>query len=230
MPAPLKLVSFELCPYVERSRIALLEKDVPHGVEFIDLAAKPDWFLRISPMGRVPVLLVGDRPIFESMVINELIDELHPRPPLMPEDPLARAEARAWIVFANDEVMPTTYATMVGLAGGDGVPALERQLADLEEALGKLEAQIGRGGGPWFMGTRFTLVDAAYAPFVRRWRVAEGWGLPARLRLGAFPVLSTWAAALLDRPSVRAAEPRDFAARTRKLHQDRAARRAQAGG
>jgi len=229
MPAPLKLVSFELCPYVERSRIALLEKDVPHEVEFIDLAAKPDWFLRISPMGRVPVLLVGERPIFESMVINELIDELHPRPPLMPEDPVARAEARGWIVFANDVVMPAGYAAMVGLAGGDGAPALEKPLANVGEALGKLEAQLGRGGGPWFAGSRFTLVDAAYAPFVRRWRVAEGWDLPARCRFGAFPALSAWADALLARPSVRAAEPGDFAARTRKLYQDRAARRAQAG-
>ena len=53
----LKLISHNLCPYVQRSRIVLEEKAVPHELEFIDLAAKPDWFLAISPLGKVPVLL-----------------------------------------------------------------------------------------------------------------------------------------------------------------------------
>ena len=76
----LKLVSFDICPYVERSRIVLLEKRLAHEVEFIELASKPAWFLEVSPMGRVPVLLVDGRPIFESTVINELLDELQPAP------------------------------------------------------------------------------------------------------------------------------------------------------
>jgi glutathione S-transferase len=159
------------------------------------------------------------------MVINELIDELHPEPPLMPEGPLARAEARAWIVFANDEVMPASYAAMVGLAGGDALEPLPAPLVRMREALGKLEAQVAHGGGPWFTGPRFTLVDAAYAPFLRRWRVAEAWGLPAALRLGAFPAISAWSEAVLSRASVREAEPLDFAARTRRLYAERAARR-----
>src|SRR5512142_2108827 len=162
MATALKLIAFELCPYVERSRIALLEKDVPHEVAFIDLAHKPDWFLRLSPMGRVPVLVVDERPVFESMVINELIDELFPSPPLMPSSPLARAEARGWIVFSNDAVMPPSFAAMVALAGGKAGDALERPLAAVGDALTRLEAQVARGGGPFFSGTAFTLVDAAY--------------------------------------------------------------------
>ena len=225
MSLPLKLVSFELCPYVERSRIALLEKRLPHAVEFIDLAAKPDWFLRLSPMGRVPVLLVGDRPVFESMVINELIDELQPAPPLLPSDPLARAEARAWIVFANDVVMPASFAAMVALAGRAAGDALDPLLDAVQAALAKLDAQVGRSAGPHFAGTPFSLVDAAYAPFLRRWRVAEAWGMPERSRLARFPALLPWAEAVLARPSVREAEPRDFAARTRQGYEERAARR-----
>ena len=224
MPPALKLVSFELCPYVERSRIVLLEKQLPHEVEFIDLARKPDWFLRLSPMGRVPVLVVEGRPVFESMVINELIDELHPLPPLMPAAPLARAEVRAWIVFANDVIMPQSYAAMMALAGGTAGDGADGPLAALRAALEKLEAQVARGGGPWFGGPALTLADAAYAPFLRRWSVAEGWRLPAAARLGAFPALAAWAEALLARRSVREAEPPDFAARTRGLYEERAAR------
>jgi glutathione S-transferase len=224
MPHHLKLVSFELCPYVERSRIVLLEKRVPHDVQFIDLAAKPAWFLAVSPMGRVPVLLVDDRPIFESMVINELIEELHPDPPLLPDGPIDRAEARSWIVFANDVVFPASFAATLALAGGGAGDALAKPLATLRDALGKLEAQVARGGGPNFSGAAFTLVDAAFAPFLRRWRVAEGWGVPEARMLGAFPAVSAWADALLARPSVRDVEPADFAARTRRGLAERAAK------
>jgi glutathione S-transferase len=220
----LKLVSFELCPYVERSRIVLLEKRVPHEVEFIDLANKPAWFLAVSPMGRVPVLLVDDRPIFESMVINELIEELHPEPSLLPGGPVARAEARGWIVFANDVVMPASFAAMLARAGGAGGSELARPLGTIRDALGKVEAQAARGGGPFFAGDAFTLVDAAYAPFLRRWRTAEGWGPPEERLLPAFPAVSAWAEALAERPSVRDAEPADFAARLRRMFEERAAR------
>src|SRR5512142_1474674 len=122
----LKLVSFDICPYVERSRIVLLEKGLPHELEFIDLANKPAWFLEISPMGRVPVLLVDDRPVFESMVINELVNELQPEPPLFPQDPIGRAEGRGWIVFANDVIMPAGGSAMLAIAGGAAGEALTK--------------------------------------------------------------------------------------------------------
>ena len=54
-------ISHKLCPYVQRAVIALNEKGVPFERIDIDLANKPDWFLKISPLGKVPVLLVDDR-------------------------------------------------------------------------------------------------------------------------------------------------------------------------
>ena len=171
----------------------LLEKGIPHDVEFIDLANKPAWFLAVSPMGRVPVLLVDGRPVFESSIINELIEELHPRPAMFPAEPLARAEARAWIVFANDAVMPASYRASLALAAGETGEPLSRPLAELSDALSKLEAQLARGGGPFFLGREFGLVDAAYAPFFRRWRIAEGWGGPEAKLLARFPRVSAWA-------------------------------------
>ncbi len=220
----LKLVSFDICPYVERSRIVLLEKCVPHEVAFIELSNKPAWFLAVSPMGRVPVLLVDDRPFFESMVINELLEELHPRPQLMPADPFARAEARGWIVFANDVLFPGSLGAMTAIAGGFTGDALARPLATIRDAFAKLEPQLERGGGPFFQGEAFTLVDAAYAPFFRRWREAERWGGPEARILGAFPALSRWAEALLRRPSVAGAAPDELGPRARRLFEARAAK------
>lgn len=221
----LKLVSFDICPYVERSRIVLLEKGLPHELTLIDLKNKPAWFLEISPMGRVPVLLVDDRPVFESMVINELVNELVPEPPLFPADPITRAQGRGWIVFANDVLMPAGGAAMLALAGDAQGDALARPLATLREALGKLEQHLAGSRGPHFLGEAFSLVDASYAPFLRRWRLAERWGGGAAAGLlAAFPRVAAWAEALRARPSVAAAEPAELDAKSRRFYAERAAR------
>ncbi len=61
MNAKLTLISHHLCPYVQRATIALREKDVPFERVNVDLADKPGWFVRLSPLGKVPLLQVGQR-------------------------------------------------------------------------------------------------------------------------------------------------------------------------
>src|SRR6201995_5052260 len=100
MSANLKLISHKLCPYVQRAVIALAEKGVPFERIDIDLANKPEWFLRVSPLGKTPVLLVGDHAIFESAVILEYLEETQPKP-LHPAAPLRRAEHRSWVEFGS---------------------------------------------------------------------------------------------------------------------------------
>src|ERR1700712_2028369 len=114
MAAALKLISHKLCPYVQRAVIALTEKGVAFERVDIDLANKPDWFLKISPLGKTPVLLVGDVPIFESAVILEYLEETQAKP-LHPADPLARAEHRGWIEFGS--------AVLSDIAGFYAAPA-----------------------------------------------------------------------------------------------------------
>src|SRR3954451_6441860 len=105
MAAALKLISHKLCPYVQRAVIALTEKGIPFGRIDIDLADKPDWFLKISPLGKVPVLTVatdrGEVALFESNVICEYIEETQTGAKLHPEDGLSRAEHRAWMEFGS---------------------------------------------------------------------------------------------------------------------------------
>ena len=100
LAAPLRLISHKLCPYVQRAVIALTEKGVAFERIDIDLANKPGWFLKVSPLGKTPVLMVGDAAIFESAVILEYLEETEPKP-LHPRDPLRRAEHRAWIEFGS---------------------------------------------------------------------------------------------------------------------------------
>src|SRR6195256_287546 len=105
MAVPLRLISHKLCPYVQRAVIALTEKGTAFERIDIDLANKPDWFLAISPLGKVPVLSVGsdggEVALFESNVICEYIEDTQGGTKLHPQDPLQRAQHRAWMEFGS---------------------------------------------------------------------------------------------------------------------------------
>lgn len=196
----LKLVSHNLCPYVQRSRIVLEEKAVPHELEFIDLAAKPDWFLAISPLGKVPVLLVDEQPLFESAVIVEYLDEVTPGS-LHPAEPIERARHRSWIAFAS-----STLDNIAGLYNAADEAGWQRQRRQLIDKFRHLDGALT--GGPFFAGAAFSLVDAAFAPVFRYFEVFEKFG-----RFGFFegtPAVRAWRAALAARPSVRAAAVDDY--------------------
>jgi glutathione S-transferase len=202
-----KLISFPLCPYVQRAAIALAEKGVPFERVDIDLANKPDWFLTLSPLGKVPVLVVTlddgrQEVLFESQVIAEYLDEtIAPR--LHPADPLERARHRAWIEFAS-----ATLADFVGFYTGDET-AFRAKLEAIDGKLARLESLLG--DGPFFAGERFSLVDAAFAP-VFRYFVAFDRLVDRRL-FDDRPKLRAWREALAARPSVQGAAPADYAER-----------------
>ena len=75
MAASLTLISHGLCPYVQRATIVLTEKAVSFERVDVDLANKPDWFKAISPLGKTPVLKVGEHAVFESSVILDYLEE-----------------------------------------------------------------------------------------------------------------------------------------------------------
>ncbi len=201
-----KLISFDTCPYVERSRIVLIEKGQEFEQEFIDLQNKPDWFLKISPRGKVPVLVLDDRPIFESSVINELLDELVPEPAMFPRDPVARAQARSWIVYNNDVVFPAL--AMHWFARGN-VERREKGRKAIREAFERLDSFLAsREDGPFFMGEEFGLVDANYAPIFTRWAAMREIGEETLVE--GLDSLTAYGEALLQRPSVQQAQAEDL--------------------
>src|ERR1700683_170521 len=126
MPPRLTLISHKLCPYVQRAVIALTEKDVAFERVDIDLANKPDWFLKISPLGRTPVLQVGDTAIFESAVILEYLEETEPKP-LHPTDARRGAENRGWIEFGA-----AILNDIAGLYAAPDEAAFKAKVAQLE--------------------------------------------------------------------------------------------------
>jgi glutathione S-transferase len=200
MTVALKLISHKLCPYVQRAVIALTEKAVPFERVDIDLANKPNWFLKISPLGKTPVLTVGEHAIFESAVILEYLEDTRAYP-LHPSDPLRRAEHRAWIEFGS--------AVLNDIAGFYAAPdkaALDAKAAALAQKFARLEARVE--AAPWFDGEKFTLVDAVFGPVFRYFDVFDEIA-DFGILLGK-PNLKRWREALAARASVQSAVSADY--------------------
>lgn len=171
----------------------LLEKKIDFDITYIDLKHPPDWFLEISPFGKVPVLRVDGKVLYESAVIVEYLDEISP-PSLHPTDPFRKAENRAWIEFGSNLNMQ-----QYGMLIAKDQAAYEEKYQAVRTDLQRLEQQLG--DGPYFNGQQFTLIDAAYAPPLMRFALIERYYDFHLLK--QCPKLQTWQQALLGRESVK---------------------------
>jgi glutathione S-transferase len=190
-----ELVSFKMCPFVQRSVITLKHKKAPFEITYIDLKSPPAWFDKISPLGQVPLLKVnGETVLFESAVINEFLDEVVGQP-LHPRDPLAKARERAWIEYSSE-----LYRGMYKVAL-EKKPAKREAIADeFFTDLARVEEVISREG-PYFRGKEFGLVDTAYAPLFMRLLLSDLLAQDPRWKRQER--LVRWAKALLELPEVR---------------------------
>lgn len=201
----LKLVSSHLCPYVQRAAISVAEKGQPVERIFVDPADKPEWFGRASPLGKVPLLMVGDDVIFESSVILEFLEDTV-LPQLHPADPLRRADHRAWIEFGS-----AVLADIAALYRAPDPAAFEAKRTLLTERFARLEQRVV--AAPWFDGDTFSLVDAVYGPVFRYFDLFDE---IADFRiLAGKPRVARWRSALAARPSIREAVSPDYPSRLR---------------
>lgn len=195
MTNKLTLVSHNLCPYVQRAVIVLLEKRIPFKRIDIGLGNKPEWFLQISPMGKTPVLLVDSQAIFESAVICEYLDETI-SPLLHPQDALERARHRGWMEFGS-----VILNAIGAFYNAPDENVLTAKVADIASKFEQIEAQLSHG--PYFAGERFGMVDAAFGPVFRYFDVFEEFE-----EFGFFrnvPRVRSWRSALAQRDSIRRA-------------------------
>jgi glutathione S-transferase len=184
--------------------IVLRAKEIPFEVTYIDLTDKPDWFLAISPHGKVPVLKVDDQPLFESNAIAEYLEEAE-APHLHPADLVSRARNRAWTDF-----LTTFTGGLSGIYYAPNQDDREKRMDVARQRLGKLEEALGERGnaGPFFNGPNLSLVDAGYAPFLQRFLYVDQW-LETNL-LDEFPLVHAWARALVGSEVVRGSVPENF--------------------
>jgi len=201
-PLKIELISFRLCPYVQRSVITLLRKKIPFDLTYIDLENPPGWFDAISPLGKVPVLKVFTGPaqkgekdfrvLFESAVINEYLDEVSP-PSLHPADPLDKAFERAWIEMGS-HLLGLQYMLLTASER----EAIDENRRELFEDMSRVEEAIR---GPYFRGEVFGLVDTAWAPLFTRLLLSPE--IASAPEWKKMPKTRAWAERLFAEPAVR---------------------------
>ncbi len=197
----MELFTARVCPYAHRTRLCLLEK----GLEFEhieeDLRNKSERFLAVSPYGKVPALVHDGQTIYESLIINEYLEEVFPQPTLMPADPVLRARARIWIAYCDDYFRDDFYAVIQNkdeAKDGELKSNLSDRLRKAErDGFGELS-----GDGPYWLGADVSLIDLAWFPFFERlpaWTHYRGFAIP-----GDCPKIARWAAAMSERASAQA--------------------------
>jgi stringent starvation protein A len=175
------------CPYVARVRIVLAEKGIDHDMVEIDLSDRPAWLYEKNPAGRVPVIEEdGGRPLSESAVIMEFLEERYPEPSLLPADPADRAGVRL-LIFRDGDLTSPYYAFR---RGEDGAAE------EFDQALGKFDALLGEQ--PYLGGEEYGLADIAFVPWLLRARDMLG------VELDSFPALTDWLERLEQRPAIAA--------------------------
>jgi glutathione S-transferase len=170
--AAVELFSFAACPYAQRTRMVLIEKDIEFELTEIDIYNRPPWFREVSPYGKVPVLRHDGKVIYESAIINQYLDEVFPEPPLMPADAWGRAQARIWMDYCETRYLPATHRLM---AEREKPEKLGENRARLTEVMRFMEHEGLRklGNGPCWIGAQPTLVDFQFLPFFERFAVYE---------------------------------------------------------
>jgi glutathione S-transferase len=165
----IKLYDHPDCPFAQKVRVVLAEKELEYEKIFVDLRAgqqRTPEFLKLNPYGKVPVLVDEDLVVYDSTIINEYLEDEYPAPALMPEDSAGRARARIWEDFCDNSFLPVTTLVLTELAKPEGErdgERLKRYQAELTRALGRVEVQLE---GKEFLVGEFSLADVAFAPRV----------------------------------------------------------------
>lgn len=186
-----RLISFKLCPYVQKAVLTLLQKNVDFDIEYIDLMDPPDWFKEISPLGKVPVVQVGDQVIFESSVIVEYLDEAYGEP-LHPADLVLKAQNRSWMEFGNECLM--NGFNLIMTPDEDG---FNEQIESMLSKLDRIEKQLS--GSQFFNGDAVSLVDLSFAPLFQRLSFLEAY-IPQLKDTSRHPKVTRWAENLMQLP------------------------------
>uniref|UniRef100_A0A0G4I6M6 GST N-terminal domain-containing protein n=1 Tax=Chromera velia CCMP2878 TaxID=1169474 RepID=A0A0G4I6M6_9ALVE len=153
------------CPYCEKVWLLLEEKKVPYVVKRVNMRCygdKPQWFLKIAPGGMLPVAVIDQQVVTESDDIIRVLEEKFPTIPMIPDPSEPGSEAFRSLMRLERQLFGDWFTWLRSPLGQEG---LQKQF---EATLKRVESELEARGGPFFLGTRFSLVDIVFAPFMER--------------------------------------------------------------
>jgi RNA polymerase-associated protein len=186
------LYSGTSCPFSQRCRIVLYEKDMDFQIIDVDLYNKPEDLAVMNPYNQVPVLVERDLVLYESNIINEYIDDRFPHPQLMPADPIMRARARLFLFRFEKEL----FVHVEEIERGSQKSAEKARIA-IRDSLTQIAPVFAKQ--KYILGDEFSMLDVALAPLL--WRL-DYYGI--QLGKQAAPILK-YAERIFSRPAFIAA-------------------------
>jgi glutathione S-transferase len=197
----IKLYDFKSSPNCQRVKVVLAEKNLPYEIVPVDLTKKeqktPE-YLKMNPYGKVPVLTDDSTVLYESLVINEYLEEKYPNPPLLPKDPAKKAKGRILVDYGMahfDSAYQKLRMELMKEAKEQSQPIIDGAKSDLKKLLQRFEDELG--DQQYLLGD-FSLVDADLIP---RFTRLEGFGV---LPDASLPRLGKYLERVKARPSVKA--------------------------
>jgi len=174
------------CPFAERARLVLAAKGIEYECVNINLKDKPEWFLEINPLGKVPTIEMSDgKVIYESAICCEFLEDMYPeKAPLFPKDSFSKHKQRLLVEVLGNKIIPAFYKSRTG--GPEEQQELDKQLTEFEKELG--DKKFVGGDNP-------SMADYLMWPWIERLYMLDD--------LSKFPVLSAWCAAMTNLAAVK---------------------------
>lgn len=199
----MKLYDYPQCPFGQKVRIVLAEKELTYELVNVDLRRgeqKRPEFLKLNPFGKVPVLVDEDIVIYDSTIINEYLEDEYPHPRLMTEDSQGRARTRQFEDYADLAFILPVGVLMNEVRKPEAerdAERVKRSRDEIDRALAFLNAQLGEQP---FLGRDFSVADAAFAP---RMMVLRAVGVELKPQ---WEPLRRWIDRMAERPSLQKLE------------------------
>ncbi|KEI69509.1 glutathione S-transferase family protein [Endozoicomonas elysicola] len=197
----LKVISFKICPFVQRITAMLEAKNLSYQVEYISLSDKPQWFMDISPNGQVPVMVTENGiALFESDAIAEYLEDAYP---VLQQELSAEQKAlnRAWSYLGTKNYLP-----QCGAQSSKDAQTLKERTEKLATAFAKVEKVLGEYR--FFNSDTLSMVDLAWLPLLHRAQIIReksGYDF-----LVGYPKVQAWQAALMDTSLAEKTVSEDF--------------------